>query len=203
MISKFNNFRPYNEELFGLSKSEKIERRKKNLQKSLDRYLPIWSRKGSVKPPTKDDLDTFWKDAEIDEYRSGDVIGGPGGLGFDPTTKVIRYRKSEDIKTKGVGREGVTESASSKSDKKISIDDLRDINVTVVRSLMDEYQDFNIVILYRDGTCTQIDNYHNTSKDFASAQDVENFDIYEISLSLTKTLRPLYQKVDRVYVVNH
>lgn len=201
MIDRFNDFRPHNEELFGLSKAEKTDRRIKNLQNSLDKYLSIWTRKGSVKSPTQEQLDKFWHDAEMDDYKSGDVVGGSGGLGIDPNTKVIRYRKSSEIRTKGVGREGVTESV--KSDERITIEDLHGINVTVVKPISTEYQDFNIVVLYRDGTCTHIDNFHGVSKDYDSVDSVDNFDNYELSLSLTKVLRPLYQNVDKVYVINH
>jgi hypothetical protein len=78
-IKKYKDFR-VNEELFGLTKAEKVERRINALQDALDRYLPIWIRKKSIDIPSKIDLDKFWMDAKSDDYMSGDIVGGSGGL---------------------------------------------------------------------------------------------------------------------------
>lgn len=106
-IKKYKDFR-VNEELFGLTKAEKIERRMTTLQDALDRYLPIWIRKKSIDIPSKVDLDKFWEDAKSDDYMSGDIVGGSGGVGISADKKLM-YRKSSDIKTKGPGLEGVSE----------------------------------------------------------------------------------------------
>ena len=83
-----------NEEWFGLNKDKK---RKRNIQEALDRYVPVWVRAGKISDPTEEDLDKFWSDAEADDYESGDVEGGPGGVGFDKEAKKIRYRKASEI----------------------------------------------------------------------------------------------------------
>lgn len=108
IIKKYEDFK-INEELFGLTKAEKIDRRMKNLQDSLDRYLPIWIRKKAINVPTKYDLDKFWEDAKKDDYLSGDIVGGSGGVGISADKKII-YRDHSKVRTKGVGLEGVTES---------------------------------------------------------------------------------------------
>lgn len=81
-----------NEELFGLNKTKK---RKTNLQKALDKYVPVWVRKNKLDDPTKEDLDKFWADAEKDDFESGDLSDGPGGVGLDG--KKLRYRASDSI----------------------------------------------------------------------------------------------------------
>lgn len=107
IIKKYEDFK-INEELFGLTKAEKIDRRMKNLQDSLDRYLPIWIRKKAINVPTKYDLDKFWEDAKKDDYLSGDIVGGSGGVGISADKKII-YRDHSKVRTKGVGLEGVNE----------------------------------------------------------------------------------------------
>jgi hypothetical protein len=113
-IKKYRDFR-INEELFGLTRAEKIERRRTTLQDSLDRYLPIWIRKKSIDIPSKADLDKFWDDAKNDDYMSGNIVGGSGGVGIGADKKLM-YRKSSDIKTKGQGLEGVSENVDIEND---------------------------------------------------------------------------------------
>lgn len=85
-----------NEELFGLGKS-KSEKRKDTLQKALDKYVPVWVRARKLDEPSKEDLDKFWADAEADDYESGDLESGPGGVGLDQKAKKLRYRKSDEL----------------------------------------------------------------------------------------------------------
>jgi len=81
-----------NEELFGLNKSKK---RKANLQKALDKYVPVWVRKRAISDPTQEELDQFWADAEADDYETGDLSDGSGGVG-NKDGKLI-YRSSDAI----------------------------------------------------------------------------------------------------------
>ena len=113
-----NSTKPIKEELFGfgLTKAEKIEKRKINLQNSLDKYLPIWIRKRAIKTPTKFDLDKFWEDAESDDFQSGDIVGGSGGVGIS-NEKSLMYRNSSNIKTKGQPLEGVNENLEDHSEE--------------------------------------------------------------------------------------
>lgn len=138
-IKKYKDFR-VNEELFGLTKAEKVERRINALQDALDRYLPIWIRKKSIDIPSKIDLDKFWMDAKSDDYMSGDIVGGSGGVGIGSDKKLI-YRKSSDIRTKGPGLEGLSENLdldTSFVDRDLSRDDIIEI-------LSSEYDEESLV----------------------------------------------------------
>ena len=84
-----------NEEFFGLGK-RKSEKRKAVIQSALDKYVPVWVRSGKLTEPTEEELSKFWADAEADDYESGDIEKGPGGVGLGGNKK-IRYRKSDDI----------------------------------------------------------------------------------------------------------
>lgn len=114
-IRKYKDFK-INEELFGLTKAEKIDRRIRNIQDSLDRYLAPWIKKKSINVPNKADLDKFWDDAKKDDYMSGDIVGGPGALGIS-ASKNIMYRKYSDIKTKGPSLEGISENSEFDEDE--------------------------------------------------------------------------------------
>jgi hypothetical protein len=115
IIRRYKDFN-INEELFGLTKLEKIDRRMKNIQDSLDKYLPVWIRKKAINVPNKADLDNFWNDAKSDDYASGDILGGSSGVGIGPEKNLI-YRKSSGIKTKGPGLEGVNEGFDDQLDE--------------------------------------------------------------------------------------
>ena len=92
-FEQFNESQVVNEELFGMNKDKK---RKGNLQKALDKYVPVWVRKGKLSEPSKEELDAFWKAAEADNYESGDLSDGPGGVGLDGKGK-LRYRSSDTL----------------------------------------------------------------------------------------------------------
>ncbi len=207
MIKKFNTFSSLNEELFGLTRAEKIDRRIKNLQDSLDKYLPVWSKKGSIKMPNRGQLDKFWDDAKLDDYKSGDVIGGSGGVGIDRDTKSIMYRPSDKIRTKS-GLEGATSGISESIDSasKLKYYNLSEIDIVVTNSLNMELKDNNIVIVYKDGTCTYIDNFHGESQDYSSIDDIDSFNMrvyYPSSDQIRKAISDKFPSVDKVYLSDH
>lgn len=151
MIKKYNKFisQSVNEELFGLSKVEKLERRRVNLQNSLDKYLPIWIRKNSINVPSKSILDKFWEEAELDEYRSGDIVGGPGGVGIDSEGNLM-YRRSDDVKTRGVGLEGVTENVDSDNFDSDDEDGLIFNREEIIEILSNEYNYDDLIVMSDD-----------------------------------------------------
>ena len=97
-LKTFENYStPVNEELFGLSKSERTESRKQKLQGELDKLLPVWKRKGAVNNPTKEVLDKFWADAEADGYK------GLPGLSSRKFPADLMYRPENTIKWGSAG----------------------------------------------------------------------------------------------------
>ncbi len=96
-LKTFENY-SVNEELFGLSKSEK----KAKLQGELDKLLPAWKRKGAVNNPTKEVLDKFWADAEADGYK------GLPGLSSKKFPADLMYRPENTIKWGSAGMSGHT-----------------------------------------------------------------------------------------------
>ena len=85
-----------NEELFGFSKGEKSAKKKAVLQKALDKYVPVWVRSGKLTEPTEEELKSFWAAAEADDYASGELEEGSGGVGLGKDKK-LRYRKISEI----------------------------------------------------------------------------------------------------------
>jgi hypothetical protein len=96
------------EEIIGAIKKamddRKIEKYKKNLQAALDKFAGpnaprAWKEK--LNDPTEEILAKFWKDAEADEYKSGqyDVASQNGsfGVGIDKQGN-LRYRPYSEIK---------------------------------------------------------------------------------------------------------
>ena len=91
-----------NEEIFGLSKSERSESKKAKLQAELDKYLPVWLRKGAVIKPTEEVLSKFWTDAEADGYN------GKPGLASKKFPAELAYRPESSIKWGSAGMGGHT-----------------------------------------------------------------------------------------------
>lgn len=91
-----------NEEIFGLSKGERAESRKAQLQEELDKMLPVWLRKGAVNKPTPEILSKFWADAEADGYK------GKPGLSSRKFPADLAYRPESSIKWGSAGMSGHT-----------------------------------------------------------------------------------------------
>ena len=95
-LKTFENY-SVNEEFWGLSKDERTESKKQKLQAELDRLVPVWTRKGTIKKPTQEVLDQFWSDAEADGYK-----GLPGIKDRNYPTEIV-YRNADSIKWGGAG----------------------------------------------------------------------------------------------------
>jgi hypothetical protein len=91
-VQTFKNFSINEEEVFGFSSAEKREKKKNKLQEDLNKYVPIYFRKGAIIEPTQDDLDKFMADAEKDDFEGVFAIdnskGKPGK---------ICYRAEKDV----------------------------------------------------------------------------------------------------------
>ena len=91
-----------NEEIFGLSKGERAESKKAQLQAELDKMLPAWSKKGAVNKPTTEVLAKFWAAAEADGYK------GKPGLASKKFPTDLAYRPENTIKWGSAGMSGHT-----------------------------------------------------------------------------------------------
>jgi hypothetical protein len=88
-LKTFESFNSLNEEIFGLSKGEKIESRKQKLQADIDKYTRAWVSKGALVKPDEETLKKFWADAEADEFR--------GAVGISKSTKKLAYRNEDSL----------------------------------------------------------------------------------------------------------
>lgn len=88
-LKTFEGFNSLNEEIFGLSKGEKIESRKQKLQEDIDKYTKAWVSKGAMVKPDAEVLKKFWADAEADEFR--------GAVGITKSTKTLSYRNQDSL----------------------------------------------------------------------------------------------------------
>lgn len=88
-LKTFESFNSLNEEIFGLSKGEKIESRKQKLQEDIDKYTRAWVPKGAMVKPDAEVLKKFWADAEADEFR--------GAVGITKSTKALSYRNQDSL----------------------------------------------------------------------------------------------------------
>lgn len=109
-VKSFENFK-INEEVLGFSAAEKSAKRKEKLKADLDKYVPVYVRKGAIEQPTPADLDKFMADAEKDDFQGvvavdnrkydekGELVMKDGKPEFLPkgTPGKIGYRREKDV----------------------------------------------------------------------------------------------------------